>query len=229
MVQKNIIQLYKFYKTFACYFFPGVQASLKRWNAPCPLCYAMNCATYLGGYLRKKIYFRDQVYSNVTIIRFECHRRQPNVSVGTHRTFSLLPCPLIPYQSHTISVCLTIAETLAKQKGRASQTANLITNRFFEATPEPAVVLRIGQMVYAAIAKLHQIAQTVAGTGWRTNAEPGRERLAEFIRFVQRYRSQELQEQGICALCYDYFYLFQRQQPYMQRDFLFGTPSQKCI
>lgn len=189
----------------------------------------MNCATYLGCYLRKKIYFRNKVYSNVTIIRFECNRKQPNVSVGTHRTFSLLPCPLIPYQSHTISVCLTIAKTLANQHGHASQTAYLTDNQFLEATPEPAVVLRIGQMVYAAIAKLHHVAQTVAGTGWRTNTEPGRERLAEFIRFVQRYRSQELQEQGICALCYDYFYLFQRQQPYMQRDFLFGTPSQKCI
>ncbi len=189
----------------------------------------MNCATYLCCYRRKRIHCGDQVYDDVAIIRFKCNRVQPDIPAGTHRTFSLLPCPLIPYQSYTIPVCLAIAMTLTNQQGHASQTAHLVAQRFLEANPERDAVLRIGRVIDAAMAKLHQMALTIEGTGWRTDAKPGKERLVEFIRFVQRYRSKQLPEQGICALCYDYFYLFQKQLPYMQRDFLFGTPSQQYV
>jgi hypothetical protein len=189
----------------------------------------MNCATYLGCYVRKRLHFGDRVYDDVAIIRFECQRLQPDVPAGSHRTFSLLPCPLIPYHSYTIPLSLEIAQTLTQQQGHASQTAHLVAQRFFEANPERATVLRLGRVIHAAMDKLDHMAATFEVLGWHRCPKAFPERLADFIRFVQRYRSQELQEHGICALCYDYFYRFQNQRLYMQRDFLFGTPSQKCV
>jgi hypothetical protein len=124
---------------------------------------------------------------------------------------------------------LEIAQSLTQYQGRASQTAHLVAQRFFAANPERATVVRLGQVVQVAMAKLDHLAATCEALGWHRGAKDVKERLADFIRFGQRYRSPELQEAGIGALCYDYFYRFQHQLPYMQRDFLFGTPSQKWI
>jgi hypothetical protein len=52
--------------------------------------------------------------------------------------------------------------------------------------------------------------------------------LSDVIEFVEAYSSELLPNaSGVCAFSYDYFYSLQSHLPYMERDFLFGTPSQK--
>ncbi len=54
------------------------------------------------------------------------------------------------------------------------------------------------------------------------------ETLADFITLLVTYHSQALVGvSGASGLSYDWFYVFQAALPYMERDFLVGTPSQK--
>lgn len=82
---------------FTGYFKLVDKASFKIWLKPCPLCGAEGCAKFLQFYSRVRVYFDDTVYDHVKIARFICNRLNPNVAAGTHRTFSLLPYPLVPY------------------------------------------------------------------------------------------------------------------------------------
>jgi hypothetical protein len=55
------------------------------------------------------------------------------------------------------------------------------------------------------------------------------ETLADFITLLVTYHSPAcgVGVSGAGALSYDWFYVFQAALPYMARDFLVGTPSQK--
>lgn len=66
----------------------------------CPICGGRDCAVFLGFYYRKVVDENGTFYKRFPILRYECKRKGfKNVD---HRTFSLLPIPLIPYTKYSI-------------------------------------------------------------------------------------------------------------------------------
>lgn len=212
--------------TFARYLEQIWKVFFKIWPKPCPLCGAVGCATFLGYYIRVRVYFGDTVYVAVKIARFLCNRLYP-VPPGTHRTFSLLPSCLIPYVRHSIDMTLEVAEMLSKNDENAYQTSRTLASRYENPTPVPATSGRIKDQAYEAIGKLNRLPQELQEMiDWSAC----RATLSGLISFAKNYRSRILSgAKGVYALCYDWFYLFLQDLPFMQRGFLFGTPSQKRL
>lgn len=219
------MQKYKKFDSFTSYLKQVKGNLFKKWEELCPLCQAKGCAKFLGYYFRKRLYWLDRLYTNILIIRFECKRFNP-VPPGTHRTFSILPCPLIPYSQYPIPSALGIAEALVHNDGDVIKTVKTLEQRYTEVNPEPSTIIRIGDIVQEAIEKLNRLSQDLKeNIGWRINKlMPYRDQLSSFISFVKNYQRQKARD-----LAYDYFDLFQKDVPYMQRDFLFGTPSQLLL
>jgi hypothetical protein len=177
---------------------------------------------FLGFYVRKQIYWFDVLFKNKPIIRFICKRLNP-ILPGTHRTFSLLPCPLIPYSQYSIPSALVIAEALAANNGNANQTVKMLDREKEEMNPNLSTIVRIGGLVHKAIEKLDRLSQDIKeNIGWRIDPSMSyRDVLSTFTSLINNYQNRKASD-----LAYDYFALFQKDVPYMQREFLFGTPSQ---
>jgi hypothetical protein len=212
--------------------------ALKRWPKPCPLCGAEGCATFLGFYFRVRVYCDGRVYHNIAVARFICRRLHPEVAAGTHRTFSLLPAFLIPYCPYALDLMVAVAEQLDHHAENVYQTTNTLANHYDQETNSEslnlyaATVSRIKHRLYEAMNKLNQLSSTVQKLiGWSNGARGWSALLA----FINHYRSRlHATLSGACALAQDWFYLFQEgpdgpSLPYMQRDFLFGTASQKRV
>lgn len=205
--------------------------AFKIWSKPCPLCGAEECATFLQFYVRVRVYFGDTVYVNVKIARFLCNRLNPDVPLKTHRTFSLLPSPLIPYSPYALDVVLTMATTLSEHAENVYQTSYALASRYEHLNPDAVTLSRIKHRLDEAKGKLEQLSQAFrfppvrhGDRGWNGGE------LSAFLTFVNNYHSSILPAaSGACALSYDWFYRFQQDLPFMQRDFLFGTPSQKHL
>jgi hypothetical protein len=204
------------------------EKSFRQWKGPCPLCGALDCAKFLGFYQRQRIYFRDTVFENVSVIRFTCCRHNP-VSPGTHRTFSLLPCPLIPNSPYSIQSTLEVTAALEDHSGNAYQTAKALDLLYETMNPEQAAIDRMGLCVREAIDKLNRLPEEIVkAIDWPISLPSSG--VSEFISFTEHYQSQVLAHaSGAEALSYDYFHVFQKDLPCMQRRFLFGTPSQSYL
>lgn len=181
-------------------------------------------------YTRATVYFGDTVYDDVPVGRFICCRLNPNVAPETHRTFSLLPHPLVPYSPYALDTAIELATALAEHADNAYQTSQTLASTYENLNPGPTTLGRLKSRLLKALDKLkglpekfqQLISQNQAPTG-RTMAT-----LADFIILLATYHSQVLTGvSGACGLSYDWFYVFQAALPYMQRDFLVGTPSQK--
>lgn len=170
------------------------------------------------------------VYEHVKIARFICNRLNSDVPLGTHRTFSLLPSPLVPYSPYALELVLAIASTLSEHAGNAYQTSYTLASQYEHLSPDPATLNRIEHRLEEAIRKLAQRPQAFPSRMRDCALRWNGGKLSDFIAFVNNYHSPILPEaSGACALSYDWFYLVQQDLPYMQRDFLFGTPSQKRL
>ena len=204
------------------------EKSFREWKGPCPLCGALDCAKFLGFYHRKRIYFSDTVFENVLVIRFTCCRHNP-VSPGTHRTFSLLPCHLIPKSPYSIQSILEVTAALEDHSGNACQTAKALDLLYETMNPEPEAVARMGLYVREAIDKLNRLPEEIVkAIDWKMPSSTSV--VSEFSAFADHYQSQVLAHaSGAEALSYDYFHVFQKNLPYMHRRFLFGTPSQTYL
>lgn len=168
------------------------------------------------------------VYQNVKIARFLCHRRNPGVPPGTDRTFSLLPCCLIPYSPYALNVTLDMAQTLAEQNKNAYKASHILTSTDENLSPEPITLRRIERRLNETIQKLEHyplvLQQRLADSELNTIE------FSDVIALANAYRGQLLTSAfGAAALCYDWFYLYQKDLPYMHRDFFLGTPSHKCF
>ncbi len=77
------------------------------WSIPdfsdkCPICGGVNCACYLGYYIRTAICpITGFFVSDLPVLRFLCYRKGDAV-VCDHATFSLLPLVLVPYRQLTL-------------------------------------------------------------------------------------------------------------------------------
>jgi hypothetical protein len=182
-------------------------------------------------YTRATVYFGDVVYNDVPIGRFLCSRRNPDVPAGTHRTFSLLPYPLVPYSPYALNTMLTLAAALGAHADNAYQTSQTLTTTHEHLNPDPPTLGRIKSRLLEALHKLKRLPEKFQQLLNSNNSSDRRtmETLADFITLLVSYSSpaRGIGVSGACGLSYDWFYVFQAALPYMQRDFLIGTPSQK--
>jgi hypothetical protein len=200
------------------------------WPYPCPLCGAEGCAKFLQFYTRATVYFGDAVYRNVPVGRFICYRLNPNVPSGTHRTFSLLPYPLVPYSPYALPTTIELVSALSAHADNAYQTSQTLASQHEHLNPDPTTLGRLQRRLLEALRKLQSLPEKFQRMIRQNQAPEGRtlETLADLLTLLVSYHSQVLLEvSGACALSYDWFYVFQAELPYMARDFLVGTPSQK--
>ena len=201
------------------------------WPYPCPLCGAEGCAKFLQFYTRTTVYFGNTVYEDVPIGRFICCRLNPNVPPETHRTFSLLPHPLVPYSPYALHTTIALATALAEHADNAYQTSQTLASAYENLNPGPTTLGRIKRRLVEALRKLKRLPETLQQMISERSIPTGRtlETLADLITLMVTYHSPAcgIGVSGACGLSYDWFYVFQAELPYMERDFLVGTPSQK--
>lgn len=184
-------------------------------------------------YTRARVYFDNTVYRDVPIGRFICCRLNPNVPSETHRTFSLLPHPLVPYSPYALNTTIALAAALAERADNAYQTSQTLASVYENLNPDPTTLGRIKGRLLEALHKLKRLPEKLQQM-ISPSKIPTSTTLADLITLMVTYHSQVLVEvsgrkglSGACALCHDWFYVFQAELPYMERDFLVGTPSQK--
>jgi len=181
--------------------------------------------------MRAAVYFGDTVYKNVPVGRFICHRLNPNVAPETHRTFSLLPYPLVPYSPYALNTTIALVSALAEHADNVYQTSQALASQHEHLNPDPATLGRIKSRLLEALHKLKRLPEKFQQLLNSNNSSNRRtlETLADFITLLVSYHSPAcgIGVSGACALSYDWFYVFQVELPYMERDFLVGTPSQK--
>ena len=176
-------------------------------------------------YTRATVYFGNTVYEDVPIGRFICYRLNPNVAPETHRTFSLLPYPLVPYSPYALNTTIALAKALTEHLDNAYQTSQTLATAYENLNPDPTTLGRIKGRLLEALRKLQRLPEKLQQS---TAPQCNLATLANLITLLVRYQSQVLLEvSGACGLSYDWFYVFQATLPYMARDFLVGTPSQK--
>ena len=201
------------------------------WPYPCPLCGAEGCAKFLQFYTRATVYFGDTVYKNVPVGRFICRRLNPNVPPKTHRTFSLLPYPLVPYSPYALNTTIALATALAEHADNAYQTSQTLATTYEHLNPDPTTLGRLKGRLLEALHKLERLPEKFQQMIKPSQGANGSalETLADLITLLVTYHSPAcgIGVSGAAALSYDLFYVFQAELPYMARDFLVGTPSQK--
>jgi len=104
--------------------------NLPDFSDKCPICRARDCAVFLGFYYRNtENTIRKELILDVPIARYECQRVYP-VPAGSHRTFSLLPDPLIPYLRRDIETVHMINRVYIQNERSLTETAGELTIQF---------------------------------------------------------------------------------------------------
>lgn len=75
----------------------------------CPVCGKAKCPEFLGYYYRKVVDEKGTYYRSFPIARYRCRKGKKK---GGDRTFSLLPCGLIPYSKYSVIFALEVLEVL---------------------------------------------------------------------------------------------------------------------
>jgi hypothetical protein len=194
----------------------------------CPLCGGKKCAVRIGFYYRKKLVFQFKTYKNVPMARWLCQEKG-SLKVK-HRTFSLLPSALIPYHRHDLNL---VAETV-KYKQQAGTSYEQTKSYIIDHAQQPDIDLenkqikQFQQLITIAFTKLMAIPEIKQRISRDCHSS---DPIATVLRFADRYQSpflttSQLEGSNIEQLAWDFFYNFQRGC-YFDRQFLFGTPSQK--
>ena len=106
------------------------------WDFPdygdcCPICKGENCAVRIGFYKRKQVIVDNKIYENVPIARWLCQRK--GYQKSTHKTFSLLPFPLIPYHRHGLNVIVNTVNFHHHNGSSLVQTKDFISSNGVDA------------------------------------------------------------------------------------------------
>lgn len=194
----------------------------------CPICGGAACPLAIGVYYRKKVVINFKTYSNLPIMRFLC--RDTGQRASPHKTFSLLPQPLVPYHQHALEVMF---ETVKQQ-----QTGQTLTQ-----TQDHISQMGVDTDIALEKKQLHHFQHILADAFIKLNSvSPLKHRLQQMpnfnsadpigavIAFSDSYQSSL---PGMLAdncaplvrLTHEFFYYFQTGA-WCNRYFLFGTPSQ---
>ena len=205
------------------------------WDFPdyrtcCPLCRGENCAVRIGFYYRKKVIVEYKIYENVPIARWLCQRKGPGKS--QHKTFSLLPFPLIPYHRHGLNLIVDTVNFHHHHGASLEQTKSFISSNGVDTDIplENNHIHNFNNIFSQALLKLSAIAelkQRISQASYWDSSDP----IGTMLNFIAGYQScfattQPLHTSKAEQLALDFLYHFQTDD-YFQRHFLFGTPSQK--
>jgi hypothetical protein len=80
----------------------------------------------IGFYKRKTVVVDNKIYENVPIARWLCH--QQGTRKSKHKTFSLLPYPLIPYHRHGLNVTVDTVNFHHQNGTTFKQTKSFISS-----------------------------------------------------------------------------------------------------
>jgi len=199
----------------------------------CPLCGGKNCVVRIGFYYRKKIVFEFNSYENVPIARWLCQKKG-HLKVK-HRTFSLLPCALIPYHSHDLNL---ISETVKHKQQQEGTTFENVKSYISDKGIDTDIALENNQIndfqkiITNAFTKLMAIPELKQRIE-KADSFQSRYPITTVLNFIDSYQSPflttaNLKTSNIEKLACDFFFNFQ-SGCYFDRHFLFGTPSQKRL
>ena len=194
----------------------------------CPLCGGNNCAVRIGFYIRKRLIFYLTTYYNVPIPRWLCRQKGP--LKPKHRTFSLLPSALIPYHNSDLNLVSETVKYKQQPETTFEQTKSYISDKGQQTDIdlENNQIKHFQQLVTTAFSKLMAIPEIKQRISRDFHSS---DPIATVLSFGDRYHSpflttSKLEASNIEQLAWDFFYNFQ-SGCYFDRQFLFGTPSQK--
>jgi len=194
----------------------------------CPICGGAACPLAIGVYYRKKVVINFKTYYDFPVQRFLC--RDTGQRASPHKTFSLLPQPLVPYHQHALEVMF---ETVKQQ-----QTGQTLTQ-----TQDHISQMGVDTDIALEKKQIHHFQHILADAFIKLNSVPPlKHRLQQMpnfnsadpigavIAFSATYQSSL---PGMLAdncaplvrLTHEFFYYFQTGA-WCNRYFLFGTPSQ---
>ena len=210
------------------YFFD--QQVLPDYSDDCPLYHGKNCAVRIGHYVRKKMIVHNKTFNNVPIPRWKCRRKgHANFS---HKTFSLLPHPLVPYHQQDIELSLDTVKYINSNEHSLEDIKELVSLQGIETEIliENSQIHGFENIFAQSFVKLLSLAETksnIMASGCLQADRPAK----TVIDFIDKYQSpmDHIYQPGTSnaeKLAMDFFFHYQTGD-YFQRDFLFGTCSQK--
>lgn len=184
----------------------------------------------IGFYYRKKVIVEYKIYENVPIARWLCQRKGPGKS--QHKTFSLLPFPLIPYHRHGLNLIVDTVNFHHHHGASLEQTKSFISSSGVDTDIplENNHIHDFNNIFSQAWLKLNtnvELKQQINPASDWDSSDP----IAAMLKFIAGYQSccsttSQLHASPAEQLALDFLYHFQTDD-YFQRHFLFGTPSQK--
>ena len=200
------------------------------YRACCPLCGGENCAVRIGFYKRKKVIVDNNIYKRVPIARWLCQRKGSRMP--QHKTFSLLPFPLIPYHRHGLNVIVDTVNFHRHHGASLEQTKSFISSSGVntDIPLENNQIHDFMKIITQALLKLTSIAelkQQISQASFWDSSDP----IGTMLNFIAGYQSccsttSQLHASPAEQLALDFLYHFQTND-YFDRHFLFGAPSQQ--
>lgn len=206
----------------------------KKWLFPdykdcCPLCHGKDCPRRHGFYYRRKAHDGIKYYEDIAIVRYLCHQTGP--IKPEHRTFSLLPIQLIPYHQNALKVVCETVSYQHKTGATAEQTKRVIATKGRQdyLSLENNQLLDFKKIFVQAFNKLmtlSKLKQQIQQADDYDSSKP----IRSMISIIESYNSpfSTIGDSNAEILATDFFANFQTSC-YFDRNFLFGSPSQKRI
>lgn len=194
----------------------------------CPICWATNCAKFLGYYYRGAVDKNGTYFKELPIARYECSGKgSPKIG---HKTFSLLPYQLIPYNKYSIEFMIRTMSYWKAGEHNVEETLDFIF-KLLDKDENPLKIklvsnfqlYKFGRILEMAIEKI--IVCNIEGIMFAKIIDK-KGRILEFIRYCENYCSYRFNEEirGPPALNIDFYVT---GGSYIKNaQFLFGTPSQ---
>ena len=164
-------------------------------------------------------------YFGVLIQRWIC--RNAVKTRFPHKTFSLLPQMLVPYQRQDISTILETAEF--KNEHTYKQTQQHIQLKADQSLESSQInnINKLMEQTFTKINAIDELKSMMTRSEYYNSKKP----VSTTIEFIKIYNSRfdstkQLNTNDAEKLALDFFFHYQNT-PYMTRDFLFGTPSHK--
>ncbi len=184
----------------------------------------------IGFYTRKKMVIKNKTYHGVPIPRWKC--RQKGALKSPHRTFSLLPHALIPYHQHDLDTLFATLKFLGQEQNTLKDTKDFISAQGIatDIAIENSQIHDFQNIFSQSLMKLMAIPELKHKIR-RNRRYRSTQPIPTLIDFIEQYQSPVekiygIETSAIEKLATDFFFHYQSGD-YCQRDFLFGTPSQK--
>lgn len=119
----------------------------------CPVCGKAECPKFLGFYYRRVVDEKGTYYESFPIARYRCRKGK---SKGGDRTFSLLPCGLIPYCKYSVVFAVEVMELLYIDRKSLKEALDIISLKSADGVffLNPLTVKRFKGYVVKAIDKI---------------------------------------------------------------------------